>query len=61
MHQQLAMMDGHDLPLAIGVIRQVEEPSYEACVKQQVEEVQAKHGFKTLRDMVMSGTTWEVK
>lgn len=61
LHQQLAMMDGHDLPLAIGVIRQVEEPSYEACVKQQVEEVQAKHGFKTLRDMVMSGTTWEVK
>ncbi len=29
LHQQLAMMDGHDLPLAIGVIRDVEAPAYD--------------------------------
>jgi 2-oxoglutarate ferredoxin oxidoreductase subunit beta len=61
LHQQLAMMDGHELPLAIGVIRDVEGPSYEADVEAQVEEVKAKHGFSCLRDMILAGDTWEVK
>lgn len=62
LHQQLAMMDGHELPLAIGVIRDVDSLSYEAEVQKQVEEVKAKHGFTCLRDMILSGdNTWEVK
>ena len=61
LHQQLAMMDGHGLPLAIGVIRDVEAPSYETDVEAQVRDVEAKHGFKSLRDMILSGDTWEVK
>ena len=62
LHQQLAMMDGHELPLAIGVIRDVDSLSYEADVQKQVEEVKAKHGFSCLRDMILSGdNTWEVK
>lgn len=62
LHQQLAMMDGHELPLAIGVIRDVDSLSYEAEVQKQVEEVQVKHGFSCLRDMILSGdNTWEVK
>ena len=28
LHQQLAMMDGYSLPLAVGVIRDVESPVY---------------------------------
>ena len=61
LQQQLAMMDGHDLPLAIGVIRDVEAPSYEADVEAQVAEVRAKKGFKNLRDMVISTQeTWQV-
>ncbi len=62
LHQQLAMMDGHSLPLAIGVIRDVEAPSYETEVAKQVETVKAKKGFKNLRDMILKTTeTWEVK
>lgn len=61
LHQQLAMMDGTDLPVALGVIRNVEAPSYETCVTQQVEEAKAKHGFKCLRDVILTGDTWEVK
>ena len=62
LHQQLAMMDGTDLPLAIGVIRDVEAPSYETEVAKQVETVKAKKGFKNLRDMILKTTeTWEVK
>ncbi|MBD5347578.1 MAG: 2-oxoacid:ferredoxin oxidoreductase subunit beta [Bacteroides sp.] len=61
LHQQLAMMDGTDLPLAIGVIRDVEAPVYNEEVEAQVEQVRAAHGFDSLRAMVLAGETWEVK
>lgn len=61
LHQQLAMMDGHSLPLAIGVIRDVEAPVYNEELDKQVAEVRAKKNFKNLREMILSGETWEVK
>lgn len=61
LHQQLAMMDGHELPLAIGVIRDVDAPVYNEDVDRQVEEVKAAHGFDSLRSMILAGETWEVK
>lgn len=61
LHQQLAMMDGNELPLAIGVIRDVEAPVYNEEVAHQVEEVRAKKGFDSLRSMILAGETWEVK
>lgn len=61
LHQQLAMMDGNELPVAVGVIRDVETPTYNDSVDQQVAEVRAKKGFSTLRDMILAGETWEVK
>ena len=51
----------YDLPLAIGVIRDVEAPVYNEEVEKQVAEVQAKKGFTCLRDMILAGDTWEVK
>ncbi len=61
LHQQLAMMDGETLPLAIGIIRDVDAPTYDEGVSQQVEEVRAKKGFSTLRDMILAGETWTVE
>ncbi len=61
LHQQLAMMDGHELPLAIGVIRDVEAPVYNEELDLQVEKVKAAHGFDSLRSMILAGETWEVK
>lgn len=61
LHQQLAMMDGKELPLAIGIIRDVEMPTYNDSVEAQVAEVKARKGFSSLRDMIMAGETWEVK
>ena len=61
LHQLLAMMDGTDLPVALGVIRAVEAPTYETALAEQVEEAKALHGFTCLRDVVMAGDTWEVK
>ncbi|MGM9871577.1 MAG: 2-oxoacid:ferredoxin oxidoreductase subunit beta [Muribaculaceae bacterium] len=60
-HQQLAMMDGSDLPLAVGVIRDVEAPTYNESVTDQVAQVRARKGFSSLREMILAGETWEVK
>jgi 2-oxoglutarate ferredoxin oxidoreductase subunit beta len=61
LHQQLAMMDGHDLPLAIGVIRDVEAPVYNQEVDAQIADVRAKKGFSTLRSMILAGEHWTVE
>lgn len=60
LHEQLAMMDGVDLPLAIGVIRDVDAPTYEEEVANQVADVRSRRGFDSLRDMIISThETWE--
>lgn len=60
LHEQLAMMDGIDLPLAIGVIRDVTAPTYETEVENQVADVKNRRGFTSLRDMIISThETWE--
>ena len=62
LHQQLAMMDGlGELPLALGVIRDVASPTYDDGVSRQVEEVRAAKGFTSLRDMILAGETWTVE
>lgn len=61
LHQQLAMMDGYDLPLAVGVIRDVDALVYNEEIDKQIEEVRAKKNFTSLRDMILAGDTWEVK
>ena len=61
LHQQLAMMDGNELPLAIGVIRDVESLTYNDEIERQVADVRAAHGFTDLRSMVLAGDTWKVE
>ena len=61
LHLRLAMMDGHELPLAVGVIRSAEAPCYDEEVKRQMEEIRNKRPDKTLRDLLLSEETWEVK
>lgn len=60
MHLMLAMMGG-DLPVALGVIRDVPAPAYDAEVEKQIAEVQAKKPARKLRDFLMGGEIWEVK
>lgn len=56
-HRQLALMDGKTLPLAIGVIRDVDAPAYNEALEAQVKSV---HKYDTLREMILSGETWTV-
>ena len=61
LHQQLAMMDGHSLPLAVGVIRDVDSVTYNDEMDRQIDDLRTRKGLKSLRDMVLTGETWEVK
>ncbi len=57
LHRQLALMDGHTLPLALGVIRDVEAIAYNEALEEQVKAV---HKFDSLRQMILAGETWTV-
>jgi 2-oxoglutarate ferredoxin oxidoreductase subunit beta len=61
LHFKLAMMGGEDMPVAMGVIRDVAAPTYDEAVNAQIEEVKGKKPQRTLRDLLLSGETWEVK
>ena len=61
LQQQLALMDGHELPLALGVIRDCDSLVYDREVDRQTREVKESKGYKDLRDMIMQNhETWEI-
>lgn len=60
LHNMLAMMS-ENLPVALGVIRDVEAPVYDVSVHAQIEEVKKQKPARTLQEMLMSGETWEIK
>ncbi|MDR1707122.1 2-oxoacid:ferredoxin oxidoreductase subunit beta [Dysgonomonas sp.] len=62
LHLKLGLMAPENgLPVALGVIRDVKEPTYEAGVAGQIEEVQAKNPIRKLKDYLMTKDIWEVK
>ena len=61
LHLKLALMDGNDLPVAIGIIRNVAAPTYDLAMEEQIEKVKAKNPVRSLCEFLMSGDIWEVK
>jgi len=62
LHQQLAMMDGHELPVALGVIRDVDALVYDQEVARQTREVRDAKGYKSLRDLITrTQETWQIQ
>ena len=58
---KLAMMDNeHGFPVALGVIRDVEAPTYEASVSAQIEEVKAQKKYHNFMELLETNDTWEV-
>ena len=59
---KLAMMDNeHGFPVALGVIRDVEAPTYDEAVHAQIEEVKAKKPYHTFEELLETNDTWEVQ
>lgn len=63
LHMKLALMDtANGLPVALGVIRNVNEPSYENDYEKQIAEVQKKMPKKTFTEFLLNTpNVWEVK
>lgn len=60
LHNMLAMMSG-DMPIALGVIRDVPSESYDWAVHQQIADVRAKKSQRSFRDLLLSDAYWEVR
>ncbi|MCQ2147431.1 MAG: 2-oxoacid:ferredoxin oxidoreductase subunit beta [Bacteroidales bacterium] len=61
LHMMLANMKGPDFPIALGVIRAIEDKTYQDEVERQVNEVKANSKIHCVDDLLRSGSTWEVK
>lgn len=59
---RLALMDNeHGFPVALGVIRDVEAPTYDEAVNAQVEEVKAKKPYHNFTELLETNDIWEVE
>jgi 2-oxoglutarate ferredoxin oxidoreductase subunit beta len=59
LHFKLGNMKG-DLPVALGVIRSVEQPTYDQAVVEQIADVQDKRPTRTLEAFLHTLETWEI-
>jgi 2-oxoglutarate ferredoxin oxidoreductase subunit beta len=57
---KLALMEGPEMPIAMGVIREVEDETYDAAVEAQITEEQAKAKIKTFDELVATCEQWEM-
>ncbi len=59
---KLALMgEGDGMPVALGVIRDVEAPTYNDAVYAQIEEVSQKKPYHTFAELLETNDIWEVK
>ena len=56
----LADLEPPEFPTALGVFRQVERPTYDHLMTQQIGQTIAKRGRGDLRALLNAGTTWAV-
>ncbi len=57
----LATLGLPDFPTPIGVIRQIQRPTYESLVHQQMQEAQAKRGTGSWKELLHGNSTWTVE
>ncbi len=60
LHRMLALMEGPDFPIALGVIRSVEEDTYDAAVNQQIADVQSKSKVHSFDELIATCEQWEI-
>jgi len=56
----LANMKFPEYPVALGVIRDVEWPTYDAAIENQIAEVKKTAKIKCMDDLLNSGSVWTV-
>ncbi len=59
-HLMLAQMKLPDYPVALGVIRSVEAPTYDQLLEDQITKAKAESKIQCVDDLLNSGDTWEI-
>lgn len=59
-HLMLAKMKPSRFPIALGVIRSVDYPTYDELLEKQIKDAQESCKIKCADDLLNSGETWEV-
>jgi 2-oxoglutarate ferredoxin oxidoreductase subunit beta len=57
----LIKMAPPNFPMALGIIRAINAPTYDGLVEQQYQQSVEKSSFKSVDELLLSGNTWEVK
>ena len=60
LHLKLALMDGPDMPIAMGVIRAVPTECYDEAVHNQIKEVQEKSKCHTFDELLDTLEQWDM-
>lgn len=60
LHRKLALMEGPDMPVAVGVIRDVEEETYDEAVNRQIADVQAKSKAHNFDELMLTTEHWDM-
>ena len=60
-HSMLVDMKGPDFPVALGVIRDVADKTYDDSIYEQLDEVKAKAKIHSMDELLHSGATWTVE
>jgi 2-oxoglutarate/2-oxoacid ferredoxin oxidoreductase subunit beta len=61
LHLAIINMQAPDFPVAMGVIRAVNAPTYEERTEIQIEEIRKKSKIKCMDDLLNSGSTWIIE
>ena len=60
-HTMLANMRYPGLPVALGIIRSVNAPTYDMAMSGQIAKIKKESKIKNMDDLLRSGSTWEAK
>ena len=58
---KLAMMEGPDFPVALGVIRDVEAPTYDDSLCAQIEQIKSQKPYHNFAELLETNETWIIK
>ena len=57
---KLALMEGPDFPVALGVIRDVTAPTYNEAVEEQIEEVKGKKKYHNFDELLLTNDIFKI-
>ena len=60
LHTRLALMEGPEMPIAMGVIRDVDEETYEMAMENQINEIKKQSSVKSFDELIDACEQWEI-